>query len=99
MEEFDLNTDIQKMKKGYDTLLQEKGAPLSGGQKKRIVFIRSILRKANIYIFDEPTANVDSINSKKMMNHISKLAAKSLVIVITHDAGVINQYPGEIINL
>ncbi len=89
-----LHDEIQSMENGYDTILKEKGAPLSGGQKKRIAFIRSILRDARVYVFDEPTVNVDRENSIRMMESISELAERRYVIMITHDREMMDRYPG-----
>ncbi len=93
-EAFGLNDEIRNMEKGYDTILKEKGAPLSGGQKKRIAFIRSILRDASVYVFDEPTVNVDRENSIRMMEAISGLAEQHYVLMITHDREMMDRYPG-----
>ena len=93
-EAFGLNDEIRNMEKGYDTILKEKGAPLSGGQKKRIAFIRSILRDANVYVFDEPTVNVDRENSIRMMEAMSELAEQHYVLMITHDREMMDRYPG-----
>lgn len=94
-----LHDEIQGMENGYDTILQEKGAPLSGGQKRRIAFIRSVLHKAEVYVFDEPTVGVDLENSVCMMEYIKELAEKHYVIMITHDSEMIARYPGNVIPL
>ena len=94
--ELGLHDEIQGMENGYDTILQEKGAPLSGGQKKRISFIRSALHEAEVYIFDEPTVSVDMENSVRMMEYISGLARRHYVIMITHDREMMDRYPGTI---
>lgn len=91
-----LHDEIRGMENGYDTILQEKGAPLSGGQKKRIAFIRSMLHEAEVYIFDEPTVSVDRENSIRMMEYISGLAGRRYVIMITHDREMMDRYPGTI---
>ena len=89
-----LHHEILNMEKGYDTVLKEKGAPLSGGQKKRIAFIRSILHEADVYIFDEPTVNVDMENTIRMMEYINELAEQHYVIMITHNKVMMDKYPG-----
>ncbi len=91
-----LDYEIQCMEHGYNTILKEKGFPLSSGQKKRIAFIRSILHEADIYIFDEPTVSVDTKNASRMMEYISELAEKRYVIMITHDAEMRNRYQGDV---
>ncbi|MBQ2749626.1 MAG: ABC transporter ATP-binding protein [Clostridia bacterium] len=80
-----LDDEISSMAQGYDTKLGGDGSPLSGGQKRRLAFARTLLRKADIYIFDEPTAGVDPDNVRLMIDVLQKLSKKKLVIVITHD--------------
>jgi len=50
---------IKELPNGYDTVLEEGGASLSGGEKQRISIARAMLKDAPIIIFDEATANVD----------------------------------------
>ena len=92
--ELGLHDEIRSMENGYDTILQEMGAPLSGGQKKRITFIRSMLHEAEVYIFDEPTVSVDRENSIRMMEYISRLAEQYYVIMVTHYREMMDRYPG-----
>lgn len=49
-----------------------------------IAFIRAILHKANFYIFDEPTSNIDLQTEKMIQNIIDKISKKSTVIIIAH---------------
>lgn len=92
-----LDNEINKFEEGYNTVLQENGDPLSGGQKKRISFLRCVLNEAPIYFFDEPTSNVDKENSVIMMDFIAELAKDHYVIVITHDDRLIEKYPGRVL--
>ncbi len=80
-----MDDEITSMAQGYDTKLGGDGSPLSGGQKRRLAFARTLLRKADIYIFDEPTTGVDPDNVRLMIDVLQKLSKKKLVIVITHD--------------
>ena len=80
-----LDDEITSMAQGYDTRLGSDGSPLSGGQKRRLAFARTLLRKADIYIFDEPTAGVDPDNVRLMISLLRHLSREKLVIVITHD--------------
>lgn len=56
----------------------------SAGEKKRIGVLRALYQKNEIYIFDEPTSNLDTINTEKFFNHIKKFKNKTF-IVITHN--------------
>lgn len=57
---------IEKLPDGYNTLIGEGGASLSGGEKQRISIARAMLKDAPIVIFDEATANVDPENEDQL---------------------------------
>ena len=70
----------------------EGGTNLSGGEKKRIAFIRAIISKAPILILDEITSNLDIDNIRKMEDIIIKETKNRLVVLVTHDwQGFINK--------
>lgn len=58
---------------------------LSGGEKKRIGISRAMLKPADVYIFDEPTNDLDNKNANSVIKNIKQLAKNSIVIVVTHD--------------
>lgn len=62
---------------------------LSGGEKKRIGISRALLKSADVYIFDEPTNDLDSKNAKHIIEEINKLKANAIVIVVSHDDRVL----------
>lgn len=64
---------------------------LSGGEKKRIGISRAMLKKADIYIFDEPTNDLDNKNANNVIKNIKTLAKNSIVIVVSHDDRLKNQ--------
>lgn len=62
---------------------------LSGGEKKRIDFIRAMSKDADIYIFDEPTNELDKTNVEKVISEINNLKDKGkIAIIISHDKRV-----------
>lgn len=63
---------------------------LSGGEKKRIGISRALLRQADVYIFDEPTNDLDSKNAKFIINEINALKSDAIVIVVSHDDRVLS---------
>jgi len=73
---------FNKLEKGLDT--QIKLSKLSYGELQIIAFIRAILHKANIYIFDEPTSNIDLKTEKMIQKIIDKISERSTVIIIAH---------------
>lgn len=73
---------FDKLSNGLDTKI--KLSKLSYGELQIIAFIRAILHKANIYIFDEPTSNIDLKTERMIQNIIDKISKKSTVIIIAH---------------
>ncbi len=75
---------ISALPDGYDTVIGEGGASLSGGEKQRISIARAIMKDAPIIILDEATANVDPENERELMNAVSELTKEKTVIMIAH---------------
>lgn len=75
---------IESLPFGYDTVLGEGGATLSGGEKQRISIARAILKDAPIIILDEATANVDPENEDKLKAAFEALMRNKTVIMIAH---------------
>lgn len=73
---------FDKLNEGLDTRI--KLSKLSYGELQIIAFIRAILHKANFYIFDEPTSNMDLKTERMIQNIIDKISEKSTVIIIAH---------------
>ena len=75
---------IEKLPKGYDTVIGERGIRLSGGEKQRIAIARSILKNPSIVILDEPTSALDSITEKKVEQGIHALIEGRTTLIIAH---------------
>ena len=75
---------IEALSEGYNTLIGEGGASLSGGEKQRISIARAMLKDADIIIFDEATANIDPENEDKLKEAIESLTKNKTVIMIAH---------------
>lgn len=69
---------------GYDTVIGEGGASISGGEKQRISIARAIMKNASIIILDEATANVDPENEKELVEAIDALTKEKTIIMIAH---------------
>jgi ABC-type multidrug transport system fused ATPase/permease subunit len=76
--------DFMKSENGLDTLIQEKGSNLSGGQCQRLALSRALLHDSPVYIFDEATSNIDVESENDIMEQIHKLAETKTVILISH---------------
>ena len=75
---------ISSLPNGYDTVIGEGGASLSGGEKQRISIARAIMKDAPIIILDEATANVDPENERDLMEAVRSLTREKTVIMIAH---------------
>ena len=75
---------IMQLPEGFDTVIGEGGASLSGGEKQRISIARCILKDAPIVILDEATASVDADNERAIQEAISELCRDKTLLVIAH---------------
>ena len=75
---------IMSLPNGYDTIIGEGGASLSGGEKQRISIARAIMKDAPIIILDEATANVDPENEAELTKAIEELTRNKTIIMIAH---------------
>jgi ATP-binding cassette subfamily B protein len=75
---------ICNLPNGYDTVIGEGGASLSGGEKQRISIARAIMKDAPIIILDEATANVDPENEAELTTAIEELTRDKTIIMIAH---------------
>ena len=75
---------ISKLPDGYNTVLAEGGASLSGGEKQRIAIARAILKNAPILLLDESTASLDADNEDRINRALDHLMKGKTVFVIAH---------------
>ena len=75
---------ISALPEGYQTVIGESGATISGGEKQRISIARAIMKDAPIIILDEATANVDPENEAELQKAIEALTRGKTIIMIAH---------------
>ena len=75
---------IMALPDGYDTVIGEGGASLSGGEKQRISIARAIMKDAPIIILDEATANVDPESEQELTAAIEALTKEKTILMIAH---------------
>jgi ATP-binding cassette subfamily B protein len=75
---------IQKLDKGYDTEIGERGIKLSGGQKQRISIARAVLKDAPILILDEATSSLDSKSEYFVQQALDRLMKHRTTLIIAH---------------
>ncbi|KZE48886.1 ABC transporter ATP-binding protein [Brevibacillus parabrevis] len=78
------HTFIERLPKGYDTLIGEGGVHLSGGEAQRVAVARAILKNAPILILDEATAYADPENEYEMQLALGELIKGKTVLIIAH---------------
>ena len=80
--EIGFESTLNKFKEGLNEKISK--SKLSYGQLQMIAFLRAILHKANIYIFDEPTSNIDLKTEDRIQKLIDRITKESTVIIIAH---------------
>ena len=78
---------------------EQKASLLSGGEKQRVAIARAIINSPKILLCDEPTGALDSKNSKQVMDIIKKLSKERLVIMVSHNLQIVNEYADRIIEI
>ena len=79
-----IDSFIDSLPQGYETLVGERGLKLSGGEKQRLAIARVLLKNPQILIFDEATSALDSYSEKMVQKALVSLAHKHSTIVIAH---------------
>jgi len=87
----DADEFIEKMPKGYSTMIGERGISLSGGQRQRIAIARAIIRDTPILILDEPASGLDSMAEQAVIKALNRLMEGRTVVVVAHHLGTISR--------
>ena len=79
-----LDPFIEKLPKGYDTKVGERGVKVSGGEKQRIAIARTLLKRPRILLFDEATSSLDSHAEQAIAQALNQVARNHTTLVIAH---------------
>jgi ABC-type multidrug transport system fused ATPase/permease subunit len=86
-----LDSIIDSLPDGYDTILGERGGTLSGGQRQCVSIARAIIKDAPIAILDEPTSGLDHQSAALVMQALHRLMMNRTVLIISHQLDMLRQ--------
>ncbi|CAN4271195.1 ATM1 ABC-type transport system involved in Fe-S cluster assembly, permease and ATPase components [Methylophilaceae bacterium] len=75
---------INRLPKGYDTDVGERGLKLSGGEKQRVAIARTLLKNPALLVFDEATSALDSETERSIQKELNELAKNRTTLIIAH---------------
>jgi len=75
---------IKNLPKGYETKLAELGDSLSGGERQRLGMARAFLSGGDIFLLDEPTSNLDSLNEALLLKSLKEQSNDKTIILVSH---------------
>ncbi len=77
---------------GLRSLSGEMFRNLSGGQRQRVLIARALVSQPEILLFDEPTAHVDTVAEKNLMDLLKQISGMLTVVLVSHDLGFVSKY-------
>lgn len=80
---------VEQKKEGLDHLVLEGGVGFSGGQRQALLLTRLLLRNPNIVLLDEPTASIDDVSEKLLIQHLKEWLGHRTLVVATHRPAVL----------
>lgn len=89
--EVNIHDYIESLPNRYDTIIENDGKLLSGGQKQKLGIVRGILRNTPIFLFDEANKGLDIDSTERLVSTIKKLSKNHIVIMISHDKNIFKE--------
>ncbi len=85
-----LSDVVADLPEGLDTVLGERGAGLSTGERQRVALARAFLRDAPLLLLDEPTANLDEQTEQQVLEAVQRLSTGRTVILVAHRTALLD---------
>ncbi|MER7533848.1 ABC transporter ATP-binding protein [Streptomyces sp. NPDC097704] len=79
-----LDTLVERLPRGLDTLVGHRGSKLSGGERQRVAIARALLRRPRLLLLDEATSQLDAVNELALRDAIAQTARETTVLVVAH---------------
>lgn len=79
-----LDSALQRMTEGYDTMVGERGLKLSGGEKQRVAIARAFLKNPRLLICDEATSALDSATESSILRSLKELSVGRTCVFVAH---------------
>lgn len=98
-EEIDYKVNYVLEAVGMFRYRRKKAGELSGGQKQRVAIARALVKDPEVIIADEPTGNLDTNNSVEVLKIIKEISKEKLVILVTHNKNLANNFSDRIITV
>jgi len=80
----EIDSEILKFEKGYETILGERGVTLSGGQVQRLSIARSFIKDSEIYLFDDCFSSLDSDTEERIINNLKNNFKNKTLLIVSH---------------
>jgi ATP-binding cassette subfamily B protein len=83
---------VEELPLGLDTLVGERGAALSTGERQRLSIARALLRTSPLLVFDEATSSVDAISEARILDHLVHEQPTQTVVVVSHRVATLSRF-------
>ena len=80
----EIDSEIMKFDKGYDTILGERGVTLSGGQVQRVAIARSFIKDSEIYLFDDCFSSLDTDTEDRIIKNLKNSFKDKTLLIVSH---------------
>ncbi len=80
---------VQKMPLGLDSMLDETGSQLSGGQRTRLLLARALVAQRSVLVLDEPFANIDEASKQVIARQLADIKRNCILIIVTHEDSLV----------